>query len=76
MADATLPDVSKELLNKRLPILPRDEIITAGTGNELKPTWRRSSFAGWAVLVGFFVLFGGWSIVAPLASGVHAPGEL
>ena len=76
MADATLPDVSKELLNKRLPILPREDITTAGPGNGLKPTWRRSSLAGWSVLVGFFVLFGGWSIVAPLASGVHAPGEL
>ena len=77
MADATLPDVSKELLNKRLPILPREDTTAAVSGTVLKPTWRRSSLAGWSVLFGFFVFVrrAGPSS-SPLASGVHAPGEL
>lgn len=76
MSDTTLPANSDDLILKRLPI-PAREATRAETVIELtKPTWRWSSWLGWGTLIGFFVIFGGWSLVAPLASAVRAMGEL
>ncbi|WP_051284940.1 HlyD family type I secretion periplasmic adaptor subunit [Nisaea denitrificans] len=78
MAD-TLPALDGDFLTKRLPIKARDVDVNNGAvgGSQLtKQTWHRSSLFGWSVLFAFFVLFGGWSVVAPLASAVRAPGKL
>lgn len=73
----TLPSLGGSLLAKRLPIQPR----TAASQDDLavslsKKTWARASLFGWSILGLFFVLFGGWSFVAPLASAVRAQGTL
>lgn len=41
-----------------------------------RPTWRGASRFGYAVIVLFFVVIGGWAATAPLASGVNAVGEI
>lgn len=76
MSDTTLPATSDDLLRKRLPIAVRENPFSERVGELSKPTWKRSGVMGWSILVGFFVIFGGWAVVAPLASAVRAPGEL
>lgn len=74
----TLPvKLDNPIFSKRLPIGQR-EISTAATDKSVLSTspWKKPALFGWGVLFIFFVLFGGWSVVAPLASAVHAPGKL
>lgn len=74
----TLPALSGDFLNKRLPIPERDVTTSMGVdaASLTEQTWQRSSLFGWSILLAFFVLFGGWSVVAPLASAVNAQGTL
>ncbi|UUX48392.1 HlyD family type I secretion periplasmic adaptor subunit [Nisaea acidiphila] len=76
MSDTSLTVVSDDLLKKRLPIAARDATSSGSVDKLTTPTWKRASLAGWSTLVLFFVIFGGWSVVAPLGSAVRAMGEL
>jgi len=74
----TLPaTLDNPIFSKRLPIAKR-EISTPVVDSEIlaKAPWKKSALFGWGVLFLFFVLFGGWSVVAPLASAVRASGKL
>ncbi|MEQ8331818.1 HlyD family type I secretion periplasmic adaptor subunit [Nisaea sp.] len=74
----TLPTPSGDLMLKRLPISARQIEHYNAVGKPIlrDGTWSKASLFGWTVLFAFFVLFGGWSVVAPLASAVNAPGTL
>ncbi|WP_420402499.1 HlyD family type I secretion periplasmic adaptor subunit [Nisaea sp.] len=74
----TLPaTLDNPIFSKRLPIAKR-EASSATTDENLlsQAPWRKSALFGWGMLFLFFILFGGWSVVAPLASAVRAPGKL
>lgn len=72
-----VPALDGDFLRKRLPIPAREVKDLSQQKLEIsRKTWRRASLAGYAVLLGFVVIFGGWATVVPLASAVRAPGQL
>ena len=73
----SVPAIDGDFLAKRLPIPARQEVKALSSSTQLtSKTWARASLFGWGVLFLFFVVFGGWSYIAPLASAVRAQGKL
>ncbi len=56
--------------------LPKTMITTGSFEQKVERPWRGSILFGYALIFGFFFLFGGWAATAPLASAVRATAEV
>ena len=56
--------------------LPRTTMTTESFQEKVERPWRGAIAFGYAMIFGFFFLFGGWAATAPLASAVRAQAEV